>query len=377
MPNATPAPRPDRVRIAIVSTPRSGNTWLRGLLSRIYDLTEMAVHSPDEIAWDELPDRCVIQIHWRRVEPFVSQLDAHGFRVVVLARHPLDVFISALNYTQYVHRREDCPGGDDCMSCLILGETPRSEAFLRYTCEWPGELTLAYSRDWWSVSGVAPVRYERLVEDTAGALYQLVADLALEPVRPVAEAVDDYEIERMRVRQEVWHYHYWQGRPGLWKTLIPPAEAKRIAGVHREVFAALGYECDPDESLTDLQADLNWLPLQLASMRRHINDERAKHEATRATLAEARRQVQDQERRLETTHSLLAESDRRLAETHAGLLDTRHALAQAVAERDAWKARVDGLGPTALGVVWRLHRLSRRRPKVLSALRRLARRTPG
>src|SRR3712207_3137993 len=81
----------------IISSPRSGNTWLRGLLSWLFNLRERAAHTPDEIDWGGLPPRCVLQIHWNRVEPFVSRLDRHGFRVVVLARHPLDVLMSGLN----------------------------------------------------------------------------------------------------------------------------------------------------------------------------------------------------------------------------------------------------------------------------------------
>src|SRR5262249_5171768 len=120
-----------RLRIAIVSTPRSGNTWLRGLLSHVYELEELAAHTPDEVAWDALPARCVLQIHWRRVEPFVSQLARHGFRVVAIARHPLDVLISALNYQYHTATRDRLPAPGEYP---LLEATPRSEAFLAYAC---------------------------------------------------------------------------------------------------------------------------------------------------------------------------------------------------------------------------------------------------
>lgn len=45
----------DNLRLAIVSTPRSGNTWLRKLLASMYDLPQIAVHTPREIAWQSLP----------------------------------------------------------------------------------------------------------------------------------------------------------------------------------------------------------------------------------------------------------------------------------------------------------------------------------
>ena len=46
----------------------------------------------------------------------------------------------------------------------------------------------------------------------------------------------------------------------VWQLAVgTDAEVRKIAEVHYGVFATLGYECDPDESLADEQADANWL----------------------------------------------------------------------------------------------------------------------
>src|SRR5690606_3590182 len=76
------------LRIAVLSTPRSGNTWLRHLLASLFDLWQHAVHRPSDLDWDALPERAVVQLHWHRVEPLVSLVEQHRFRVAVLARHP-------------------------------------------------------------------------------------------------------------------------------------------------------------------------------------------------------------------------------------------------------------------------------------------------
>lgn len=336
-----------RFRLAVVSTPRSGNTWMRGMLSRLYGLVEMSAHEPEQVAWDDLPPRCVLQIHWWRVEPFLSLIHRHGFRVVVLARHPFDVFLSALNYTQFIHSPTDCGEGPGCVTCHILGATPRAEAFLDYACGWTGARLLSYTRDWWTAFEAHPVRYEDLVSDPSEALASLVASIA-EPIRrPISEAITDYDFDRLRTMPDAWQYHFWQARPGHWKALLPAAEARRIASAHATAFTELGYACDPDESLDGTQADLNWYPLQLATFRRHLADERAKHDSTRRALAEAREAIASRER----------------------------SLAEARAELDAARARLappEDLGPSAIGIARGLHRITRRHPSLTSALRRIS-----
>jgi len=48
-------------RIAIVSTPRSGNTWLRHMLSEILGTKEIAVHSFQSVV--NIPNSVILQIH--------------------------------------------------------------------------------------------------------------------------------------------------------------------------------------------------------------------------------------------------------------------------------------------------------------------------
>lgn len=296
-------------RIAIVSTPRSGNTWLRGMLSRVFGLQEIAIHTPEELDWDRAPKRCAVQIHWLRTDPFPGLLDRHGFQVVTLARHPLDVLLSALNYNSYTHFRESCPEGPSCPTCAILEAKPRDPAFLDYCCVHEGPSILSHSPDWWPAPGVHRVRYESLVHEPHETLGALVTALGLDVRKSVDEAVADYDMNLLRSYRETMHYHYWQGRPGLWRTMLPAAEARRIAATHAEVFSTLDYQCDPDESLTDLQADLNWFQVQHETMRKHLHDERTKHEATRRDLDAALARIASAKQHQEPAETLTAATD--------------------------------------------------------------------
>ena len=67
------------IRIAIVSTPRSGNMWLRRLLVVAYGLQETAAHTPADVDWEAVPERCVLQMHWRRTPEALDLFARHGF----------------------------------------------------------------------------------------------------------------------------------------------------------------------------------------------------------------------------------------------------------------------------------------------------------
>lgn len=275
-------------RIAVISTPRSGNTWLRRLLATVYGLEECGAHDPAQVPWDDLPERCALQIHWHPIEPFPATLARHGFRPIVMARHPLDVLISALSFVTYSHDPENCREAC-CVNCPILGATPTTPEFLNYAGNEGGPDLLSYSPAWWDRPEIVRVRYEELVADTAGVLRRITAEIGGPFARPIEDAVAAHTMDGIRQILRQWPHHFFQGKPGLWKTLIPASEARRIAAANRRAFEVLGYTCDPDEALDTRTADERWNRLQLDAVRRFLADERAEHRATREALEDLRR----------------------------------------------------------------------------------------
>jgi hypothetical protein len=266
------------------------------MLATFYGLDQISAQTPDFIPWDNLPNRCVIQIHeWPEPE-FLGLLEASRIRVVSPARHPFDVLMSWLNYYYYVHEEGRCTG--KCNECGLVGLTPRSEAFLEYVKGFHGRAVLGFTPWWWRRSEVIRIRYEDLVSDPVAAL-KLAADQIGESFRrPVGEVIGETSIGQMKSNRDAWQYHFWQGRPGLWRSLIPAKDARSLAASLRDPFEALkyacdpfaelGYVCDPDESLEPAQADLNWIRLQLDSVREHLALEKSKHRQTAEELASLR-----------------------------------------------------------------------------------------
>ena len=248
---------PDPLRIAVVSTPRSGNTWLRAMLSHMYGVPTAATHELADDDWGRFPPEVVHQIPWPRTPEFLAKLRGHGFRVVTLARHPLDTLVSILHFAWYDRETANwllgC-GGDEAG---LRGAMPRSRPFLDYAAGPRAAALLAVTGDWWGQEGVTSVRYEDLVADTAGQLAALAEVFGPPRCESLAGAVAACAMGQLR--KQSLNNHFWQGKPGLWRDLLPAPEAGELAAALAPVLTRLGYGIDPDPALDAGAADRNWV----------------------------------------------------------------------------------------------------------------------
>jgi hypothetical protein len=254
------------IRLAIISTPRTGNTWLRHLLSYVYQAAELACHNPADLDWSGLPRNCILQVHWHRTAAFQAILERHGFHVAVLARHPLDVLLSILHYSLHDGSTRQWLDSEEGTEAPICGAMPTSTAFAKYATGRRAAALLSISRQWWDVPEASRVHYEDLVADPAGQLAAIVKAVAIPVRRPIAEAVAAHTLPRLRLncgteKMPENHHHYWQGNPGHWKRLLPAEVAHAIAAAHAELFSVLKYECDSDPVLDRSQAESHWINL--------------------------------------------------------------------------------------------------------------------
>ncbi|MEG5060129.1 tetratricopeptide repeat protein [Microcoleus sp. A2-C5] len=254
----------DNLRLAIVSTPRSGNTWLRKLLASMYDLPQIAVHTPREIAWQSLPPKVILQIHWRDTDNFVSLLAENGFRPIVIARHPLDVLISILHFASYESQTARWLDGEAGSEISIINnKSPLSSEFIDYAVGKRSAALLSISTAWWNRENTWQIRYENLVADTAEELSKLNEQLELKPARPILDVIPLYSLASLRTTAA--NNHFWQGKCGNWKHLLTAAVSRRIAISHQSVLNQLGYVCDPDEKLTEEMASTTWNALAVSA----------------------------------------------------------------------------------------------------------------
>ena len=243
------------LRVALISTPRSGNTWFRHLVASSLELEQMPIYNPLEADWANLPGRCILMTHWHRTEPFLSLLHERDFHVLTLVRHPLDVLISILHFS--VHNPEtgrwvDGDGGDELS---IVGKSPLSQEFLEYAMSPRAMTLLSISSEWAQEPASQLIRYEDLVADPRKVLLDVSHCDASQRTPSIVEAIAKNTLENLRAREGL---HHWRGRPGHWRQFLPKDLALKIADFHAETFAAFGYTCDPDATLTREQAQANW-----------------------------------------------------------------------------------------------------------------------
>lgn len=272
-PSQSPAELPSSniCRVALISTPRSGNTWVTNMVARAFELKEQWVHSPSDIDWDNLPDRVVLQLHWQRTPDFVEKLRAHGFHVVVMSRHPLDVLISILVYCQHDSSTLNWLNGAGGDERSLSGAYPLSDPFLNYAIGARAAALLGVSQEWWNHSDVCPVRYEDLLEDTFSQMRRVVASIG-QPLRvPLEDVIEEFRPSATRQKSVQFLFHVWSAQAGLWRQLLTSDFARRIHEVHRNIFDTLGYECRPDETLNSATAQTTWEKLDFAGLKRNVN----------------------------------------------------------------------------------------------------------
>lgn len=262
----TGADRGAALRIAIVSTPRTGNTWLRRMLDSVYSLPQIIEDDPRGIEWQRLPERCILQHHWDATPELIAQLDEHRFRVVTISRHPLDVLISILHFASVNSSiTAYWLGGRGGSEAGIANATPRSATFLEYAASQRAKLLLSISPSWAAVKDCLVVRYESLVQDPSGQLSMVCGALQPAPIEAVRYAVEANTLEKQR--GAVANQHFWRGQPNLWQQLLTAREAIRIAESHQPFFETFGYACDPHADLTEQDAHANWYALEFASLK--------------------------------------------------------------------------------------------------------------
>lgn len=338
------------MRIAIISTPRCGNTWLMHMLDTLYQAFPVWAHNPTEVSWGSLPASCVLQMHWHPERAFVDRLEQEGFRVVVLSRHPLDVLISILHFALHdpTARWLEAEEGDERP---IHGAMPRSTAFRDYALGRRARALLAVSHEWWSLPTSLRLRYEDLVAEPVAELKKLVENLGGVTACSLEHAIAANTIPQLR-RQWQNPHHYWQGKADLWKRLLTVEEATPIHAAHSALFQCFSYQCEPDSGLGGAEADANWINLVWSELAESLHSLRE----TRRRLAELEVEPGKLRADLELARGELA----RLHEAHDVLRWQHHEV-------------LADVSPRVLSVARQFSRLSRRHPQAAAFVKKFMR----
>jgi len=230
------------MRLALISTPRSGNTWVRKFLASALFLEQDAVHDWRDVS-PPLPTRYILQVHWYREPQFLDWLNENGFTPVVIARHPLDVLISILRFAKYEPQTSRWLEGAGKLPVDLGQANPTSKRFLDWAVGPGAENLLSVSYAWWQDEAAFRLKYEDAIfnpEETFGRLLR-AADPEFTPDGRASALLHKRIFEEL---QHAPNKHAWQGQPGLWKQVIASRDARRIGLRHQPVFDLLGYRAE-------------------------------------------------------------------------------------------------------------------------------------
>jgi len=249
------------IRQAIVSTPRSGNTYLRMMLAHLYHLDQQAFYTPEEVPWRQLSENLIFLLHWPPMDDFRANLKQSNIQPIVIARHPLDLLVSILRFAQHSPDTHNWIGGMGGNEDKLKGATPTSHAFMDYALGERAYELLNINAAWWPLSEVARLRYEDLVASPEATMEKLAGQLNGDQVETVPAIIATYTPDFVRNTWKQFN-HVWRARPNNWLKLITPDRARAIYTCHANIFETLGYSYDPTHSLSDEQAEINWAEMK-------------------------------------------------------------------------------------------------------------------
>jgi hypothetical protein len=221
---------------------------------------------------------------------------------------------------------------------------------------------LSVSREWWQVPGTISVQYEVLNRDPHGELRRIIDECGGKAVRTVEEAVEGRTLSKLRALTRHEH-HFWQGRCGLWKSLLTTNEARPLAKVLQPLYGEFDYDWDADPNLSPVQADANWVQLVWADLTDRLHN---LDETTRALHA-VRQDLDGTRRDLSATLQSLneAKTGRDAAEQQGLALRSEVGITKSELEKvRAELAPFLELGPISLAMARRLRRASLKHPFV-------------
>ncbi|MCG6870805.1 MAG: sulfotransferase domain-containing protein [Gammaproteobacteria bacterium] len=238
-----PPLRAEQLRLLIASPVKTGNVWLKNLLSHMYGL-RMA--TPPQYEFDELDSFAdylrvgmfrpgsVTHQHFLPSARFFELIEPWRCQVITTIRHPYDVFVSLYFHVQnkdHLFFEEDDPHNP------LLGEdldTPAALDFLRD--QFTG---VVRHMELWHDSGRSiMLRYEDLRRQPLETLRGLAEGILPLPEETIRAAIDACSMEKMKKRDRTGHVR--KGMVGDWRNHLTDA--------HLEILRAPPF-CDQIEKL--------------------------------------------------------------------------------------------------------------------------------
>jgi hypothetical protein len=234
---------PDRLKIVILSAPKTGNTWLRWLLHYAYKI--QIVELPPEWApgcADDFPPRFVTHQHLFPSESLVRWLVESRAVVLTTIRHPADTFLSYFHYVKW----HDDAGSDPSAAMLKQdGDRPGKNALKYVTYSFPESYAISLA---WAKLGSHVVRYEDLLVDPLSQLREVTSKIVPLDEERLKAAVFLCKPEQLTRPGLVDPLHLRTRSARRWIQELPSEIVDAMAGLQPYASACKTYEYDWNRS---------------------------------------------------------------------------------------------------------------------------------
>jgi len=242
----------DDFRILIAATEKTGNTWLKHLLSHIYELPTPYISQNFAAAEaDSLGNRWVMHQHFLAERPLLDWAAKTQTHLVTMIRHPADTLVSLYHYCcNYPDHYKD----DVAVSRALAADAREREAtadlshhvvdgeLLRTLQERiMADLNISIS---WIRSRHLVVRYEDLRTEPLVTLSNLTNSIAPVPRERIEQAIAGCDIEALRDNFAIDRRFFRRALIGEWRSALPVETLRRFAKEEpfKSQLAFLGYE---------------------------------------------------------------------------------------------------------------------------------------
>lgn len=252
-------PNSETLKIVVVGTPKTGNTWVKHLLAETYGLPLVRLKAEFDLAEAEAAGSCWISHqHYLPSEGLLAWGATQHVVFVCPVRHPGDVLVSLWHHVRNRKAQEQDSSVDYTESAAMLrdGATVIGEHTRRFV-ENGFHYYLNLSIAWLGLPGVRAVRYEDLWECPIETLRVLTS-----AILPVSEerlrlALCACELGLMQNLMDPDKKFLRQGGTGGWRAALPNDIKRLFSSLdpYPAQFAALGYTMDEKDPVNAPQPE--------------------------------------------------------------------------------------------------------------------------
>ena len=235
------------VKIIIVGTPKTGNTWFKHLLADLYNLPVVTLKpefDADEAA--AAGPNWVSHQHYLPKQALLTWAKANGVIFITAIRHPADVLISLWHHIQ----KRKGKNAEIKQAASILGQTGDigSDTTLSFV-ENDFHVYLNLSIAWLQVPGAIALRYEDLWTKPLETLARLTDTIEPRSLESLKLSLCACELGLMQQLLDPEKKLIRRGGTGGWREILPEKIKEALARLdpYPAQFAALSYSMDESD----------------------------------------------------------------------------------------------------------------------------------